>query len=81
MPDAAAFYPLFTMNRVETHLAWGILMGLALLCVGIFFAHNGFLLLHRRNKEVEEALQRHAGDFSRENLAVGVELKQQERTG
>lgn len=36
--------PLFTMNRVETHLAWGILMGLALLCVGIFFAHNGFLL-------------------------------------
>ncbi len=33
------------MNRVETHLAWGILMGLALLCVGIFFAHNGFLLL------------------------------------
>ena len=36
--------PLFTMNRVETHLAWGILLGLALLCVGIFFAHNGFLL-------------------------------------
>jgi hypothetical protein len=25
------------MNRVETHLTWGILMGLALLCVGIFF--------------------------------------------
>ncbi|HBY5173064.1 TPA: O-antigen assembly polymerase [Klebsiella pneumoniae] len=39
-----AHRPLFTMNRVETHLAWGILMGLALLCVGIFFAHNGFLL-------------------------------------
>ena len=36
--------PLFTMNRVETHLTWGILLGLALLCVGIFFAHNGFLL-------------------------------------
>ncbi|WP_205414716.1 WzyE family oligosaccharide polymerase, partial [Klebsiella aerogenes] len=35
---------LFTMNRVETHLTWGILLGLALLCVGIFFAHNGFLL-------------------------------------
>ncbi|HCC6101998.1 TPA: ECA oligosaccharide polymerase [Klebsiella pneumoniae] len=39
-----AHRPLFTMNRGETHLAWGILMGLALLCVGIFFAHNGFLL-------------------------------------
>ena len=39
-----AHRPLFTMNRVETHLAWVILMGLALLCVGIFFAHNGFLL-------------------------------------
>ncbi|MBN0473848.1 WzyE family oligosaccharide polymerase, partial [Pseudomonas aeruginosa] len=39
-----AHRPLFTMNPVETHLAWGILMGLALLCVGIFFAHNGFLL-------------------------------------
>ena len=36
--------PLFTMNRVETHLTWIILLGLALLCVGIFFAHNGFLL-------------------------------------
>ena len=36
--------PLFTMNRVETHLAWIILLGVALLCVGIFFAHNGFLL-------------------------------------
>ena len=33
---------------------------------------------HRRNKEVKEALQRHAGHFSRENLAVRVELKQQE---
>ncbi|STW10136.1 ECA polymerase [Klebsiella grimontii] len=29
---------------METHLTWGILLGLALLCVGIFFAHNGFLL-------------------------------------
>lgn len=36
--------PLYTMNRVETHLTWGILLGIALLCVGIFFAHNGFLL-------------------------------------
>ena len=36
--------PLFTMNRVETHLAWMILLAVALLCVGIFFAHNGFLL-------------------------------------
>ncbi|ELH6269653.1 ECA oligosaccharide polymerase [Salmonella enterica] len=36
--------PLFTMNRVETHLTWVILMGIALVSVGIFFMHNGFLL-------------------------------------
>ncbi|POP42678.1 O-antigen assembly polymerase [Superficieibacter electus] len=36
--------PLFTMNRVETHLTWLLLMGIALLSVGIFFMHNGFLL-------------------------------------
>lgn len=35
---------LFTMNRVETHLTWILLMGIALLSVGIFFLHNGFLL-------------------------------------
>ncbi|MCS2169000.1 ECA oligosaccharide polymerase [Scandinavium sp. TWS1a] len=36
--------PLFTMNRVETHLAWMTLALIALLSVGVFFAHNGFLL-------------------------------------
>lgn len=36
--------PLFTMNRVETHLTWVILMGIALVSVAIFFMHNGFLL-------------------------------------
>lgn len=36
--------PLFTMNRVETDLTWVILMGIALVSVGIFFMHNGFLL-------------------------------------
>lgn len=40
----AARRPLFTMNRVETNLTWILLMGLALLTVGIFFMHNGFLL-------------------------------------
>ncbi|MDH8511666.1 WzyE family oligosaccharide polymerase, partial [Klebsiella pneumoniae] len=33
--------PLFTMNRVETNLTWVILMGIALVSVGIFFMHNG----------------------------------------
>ena len=36
--------PLFTMNRVETHLTWVMLMIIALVSVGIFFMHNGFLL-------------------------------------
>ncbi|EIY8247225.1 ECA oligosaccharide polymerase [Salmonella enterica] len=36
--------PFFTMNRVETHLTWVILMGIALVSVAIFFMHNGFLL-------------------------------------
>ncbi len=35
---------LFTMNRVETHLTWLLLAGIALLSVGVFFMHNGFLL-------------------------------------
>ncbi|MBF3314170.1 WzyE family oligosaccharide polymerase, partial [Leptospira borgpetersenii serovar Hardjo-bovis] len=35
---------LFTMNRVETHLAWMVMMAVALVSVGIFFMHNGFLL-------------------------------------
>lgn len=41
--------PLFTMNRVETNLTWILLMGLALLTVGIFFMHNGFLLFKLRS--------------------------------
>jgi len=36
--------PVFTMNRVETHLTWVMLMVVALVSVGIFFMHNGFLL-------------------------------------
>ncbi|KNC88106.1 ECA oligosaccharide polymerase [Trabulsiella odontotermitis] len=36
--------PLFTINRVEAHLTWIMLMGIALLSVGTFFMHNGFLL-------------------------------------
>ncbi|MGU0016660.1 WzyE family oligosaccharide polymerase [Escherichia coli] len=41
--------PLFTMNRVETNLTWVILMGIALVSVGIFFMHNGFLLFRLGN--------------------------------
>jgi antigen polymerase len=36
--------PLFTINRVEAHLTWIMLMVIALLSVGTFFMHNGFLL-------------------------------------
>ncbi|MGV7091455.1 ECA oligosaccharide polymerase [Siccibacter turicensis] len=36
--------PIFTMNRVETHLTWVMLATVALVSVGIFFMHNGFLL-------------------------------------
>ncbi|WP_330985212.1 MULTISPECIES: ECA oligosaccharide polymerase [Enterobacterales] len=36
--------PLFTINRVEAHLTWLMLALIALVSVGIFFAHNGFLL-------------------------------------
>lgn len=36
--------PVFTMNRVETHLTWVMLAVVALVSVGIFFMHNGFLL-------------------------------------
>lgn len=35
---------LFTMNRVETLLTCGLLMLVAIVCVSIFFSHNGFLL-------------------------------------
>ncbi|MDF7293296.1 ECA oligosaccharide polymerase [Proteus mirabilis] len=36
--------PLFTMNRVETNLAWILLALIAIVTVGIFFLQNGFLL-------------------------------------
>ncbi|CDG23110.1 putative ECA polymerase [Xenorhabdus poinarii G6] len=36
--------PLFTMNRVETNLAWLLLAGIAIVTVGLFFMQNGFLL-------------------------------------
>lgn len=36
--------PVFTMNRVETHLLWVMLATVALVSVAIFFMHNGFLL-------------------------------------
>ncbi len=35
---------LFSVNRVEAHLIWGILALLALITVAIFFMRNGFLL-------------------------------------
>ncbi|RWR02765.1 common antigen polymerase [[Pantoea] beijingensis] len=41
--------PLFSMNRVETHLVWMLLALIALVTVGIFFMHNGFLLLKLRS--------------------------------
>ncbi|SPX20409.1 Putative ECA polymerase [Escherichia coli] len=34
--------PLFTMNRVETNLTWVILMGIALVSVGIFSCTTAF---------------------------------------
>jgi len=36
--------PLFTMNRVETHLTWLLLAAVALASVCIFFMNNGLLL-------------------------------------
>lgn len=36
--------PLFTMNRVETHIAWILMMAIAVFTVGAFFLMNGFLL-------------------------------------
>ncbi|WP_158784325.1 ECA oligosaccharide polymerase [Pantoea sp. BAV 3049] len=35
---------VFTINRVEAHLTWGILALIALGTVLVFFLHNGFLL-------------------------------------
>jgi antigen polymerase len=34
----------FSMNRIETQLMWIMLASVAFVCLGIFFAHNGFLL-------------------------------------
>lgn len=42
--SAAPTRPVFTINRVELHLTWGILMLIALGTVLVFFLHNGFLL-------------------------------------
>jgi len=42
--EQATRRPLFTINRVEAHLTWVMLMIIALVSVGIFFMHNGFLL-------------------------------------
>ncbi|AXF77857.1 ECA oligosaccharide polymerase [Erwinia tracheiphila] len=36
--------PVFSVNRVEAHLTWGILALIALGTLLIFFRHNGFLL-------------------------------------
>lgn len=36
--------PVFTINRIEAHLTWGILALVALGTVSVFFLHNGFLL-------------------------------------
>jgi len=42
--DRPARRPVFTMNRVETHLTWLMLALVALGTVAVFFMHNGFLL-------------------------------------
>jgi antigen polymerase len=56
--------PLFTINRVEAHLTWIILMAIALVSVGVFFMNNGFLLFR---------LQSYSQIFSSE--VSGVALK------
>lgn len=35
---------IFTLNRVETNLSWILMALVAFVTLGIFFAHNGFLL-------------------------------------
>ncbi|MEN2576924.1 WzyE family oligosaccharide polymerase, partial [Acinetobacter baumannii] len=62
--DTAPRRALFTMNRVETHLTWVMLMTIALVSVAIFFMHNGFLLFK---------LQSYSQIFSAE--VSGVALK------
>ncbi|MCX8959012.1 ECA oligosaccharide polymerase [Erwinia psidii] len=40
---------VFTLNRVEAHLTWGILTIVALGTLLVFFIHNGFLLFKLRS--------------------------------
>lgn len=40
--------PMMNFSRVETHLVWGLLALVAVVTVGIFFLHNGFLLFKLR---------------------------------
>ncbi|KOC88643.1 ECA oligosaccharide polymerase [Winslowiella iniecta] len=42
--DRSPRRPVFSMNRVETHLTWLMLALVALGTVAVFFMHNGFLL-------------------------------------
>lgn len=35
---------IFTINRIEAHLSWGLMALVALGTVSVFFMHNGFLL-------------------------------------
>ncbi|AFJ48826.1 ECA oligosaccharide polymerase [Shimwellia blattae] len=63
-PPAPGGNGLFTMNRVETNLMWGLLMLVALVSVSVFFMHNGFLLFK---------LQSYSQIFSSE--VSGVALK------
>ncbi|PLR46279.1 MULTISPECIES: ECA oligosaccharide polymerase [Yersiniaceae] len=41
---AAVRPPVFTLNRIEAHLTWGLLALIAIGTVTVFFMHNGFLL-------------------------------------
>lgn len=61
---SAPTQPFFRMNRVETQLTCGLLMVISLVTLGIFFAHNGFLLFR---------LQSYSQIFSSE--VSGVALK------
>lgn len=55
--------PLFTMNRVETHLTWLMLAAVALVSVAVFFMQNGFLLFR---------LHAYSQIFSRDVSAVAL---------
>lgn len=43
-PRAVPGREVFSMNRVETNLTWILMALVAFVTLGIFFAHNGFLL-------------------------------------